>query len=130
MKPHQDYSEAYYRDFLAYGAGRRGPDFLTMVRGWDESYGFAGRFYARPEHAPVVWAGDNRRDWVGLADALDTMFRSARAGYVVVGSDVGGYLDLDDKTIGDGARVADHLRTLDGHRRALARSCSSTAAPT
>jgi alpha-D-xyloside xylohydrolase len=70
-----------------------------MVRGWDESYGFAGRFYARPEHAPVVWAGDNRRDWVGLADALNTMFKSARAGYVVVGSDIGGYLDFDDKTM-------------------------------
>lgn len=96
---HQAYSEAYYRDFLAYGVQRRGRDFLTMVRGWDESYGFEGRFYARPEHAPVAWMGDNRRDWVGLADALDEMFRSAAAGYVVVGSDVGGYLDRDDKDL-------------------------------
>src|SRR5439155_23934661 len=78
---------------------RRGREFTTMGRGWDASYGFAGRFYARPEHAPVVWAGDNRRDAVGFADALDTMFRSARAGYVVVGSDIGGYLDVDDKTL-------------------------------
>jgi alpha-D-xyloside xylohydrolase len=97
-KPHQEYSEAYYHDYLSYGVARRGSDFLTMVRGWDESYGFAGRFYARPEDAPVVWAGDNRRDWVGLADALFTMFKSARAGYVVVGSDIGGYLDFDDKS--------------------------------
>lgn len=96
--PHQQYSEAYYRDFLAYGVQKRGPDFTTMVRGWDASYAFQGRFFARPEHAPVVWAGDNRRDSVGLADALDTMFRSAKAGYVMVGSDLGGYLDLDDKT--------------------------------
>jgi hypothetical protein len=28
-----------------------------MVRAWDESYGFAGRFYARKEHAPVVVDG-------------------------------------------------------------------------
>ena len=28
-----------------------------MVRAWDESYGFAGRFYARPEHAPVALDG-------------------------------------------------------------------------
>jgi alpha-D-xyloside xylohydrolase len=98
---HQSYSEAYYRDFLAYGVQQRGSQFVTMVRGWDASYFFDGRFYARPEHAPVVWAGDNRRDWVGLIDALDTMFRSARAGYVVVGSDVGGYLDFDDKTHDD-----------------------------
>jgi alpha-glucosidase (family GH31 glycosyl hydrolase) len=96
--PHQDYSEAYYRDFFAYGVDRRGADeFVTMVRGYDQSYQFDGRFFARPEHAPVVWAGDNRRDWIGLADALDHVLRSAEAGYVVVGSDIGGYLDRDDK---------------------------------
>jgi alpha-D-xyloside xylohydrolase len=93
----QAYSEAYYADFLAYGAARRGRDeFVTMVRPWDQSYEFAGRFYARPEHAPVAWVGDNRRDWVGLIDALDHLFRSAAAGYGVIGSDIGGYLDHDD----------------------------------
>lgn len=93
----QAYSEAYYRDTWAYGVHKRGKQFLTMVRGYDKSYQFEGRFFARPEHAPVVWAGDNRRDWVGLADALDHMLRSAEKGYVVVGSDIGGYLDFDDK---------------------------------
>lgn len=100
--PHQDYSEAYYRDFLAYGRHRRengAAEFLTMVRAWDESYDFQGRFFARKEDAPVAWMGDNRRDWIGLADALDEAFRSAAAGYVVVGSDIGGYLDRDDKDL-------------------------------
>ncbi len=97
--PLQRYSEAYYEDFLAYGRSRRGRDFLTMVRAWDESYDFAGRFFAKREDAPVAWMGDNRRDWVGLADALDEAFVSARAGYPVVGSDVGGYLDADDKNL-------------------------------
>ncbi|MFN3199133.1 MAG: TIM-barrel domain-containing protein [Bradymonadia bacterium] len=93
----QAYSEAYYEDFYAYGASRLGTDeFVTMVRPYDKSYQFEGRFYARPEHAPVAWVGDNRRDWVGLVDALDHTFRSAQAGYVVVGSDVGGYLDFED----------------------------------
>ena len=96
-KTHQAYSEEYYRDTWAYGVSKRGKDFVTMVRGYDKSYQFSGRFYARPEHAPVIWAGDNRRDWIGLADALDHMFRSANKGYVAVGSDVGGYLDRDDK---------------------------------
>ena len=96
---HQEYSEAYYADFYRHGVHKRGRDFVTMVRGWDESYDFEGRFFARPEHAPVVWAGDNRRDWVGLVDALDTIFRSVAAGYVVVGSDIGGYLDRDDKNM-------------------------------
>ncbi len=93
---HQAYSEAYYRDFLAYGRQQRGRDFVTMVRPYDRSYGFEGRFYARPEHAPIGWVGDNRRDWIGLEDALDHIFRSALAGYVVLGSDLGGYLDRDD----------------------------------
>lgn len=98
--PHQQYSEAYYRDFLAYGVQRRGVDeFVTMVRPWDRSYQFDGRFFARPEHAPVAWVGDNRRDWVGLVDALEHTFRSAEAGYVVIGSDIGGYLDRDDENI-------------------------------
>ncbi|MCC7536007.1 MAG: glycoside hydrolase family 31 protein [Deltaproteobacteria bacterium] len=95
----QEYSEEYYRDYWAYGVSRRGRDFVTMVRPWDESYQFAGRFYARPEHAPVAWVGDNRRDWIGLSDALDHIFRSAAAGYTVVGSDVGGYLDRDDRDV-------------------------------
>ncbi len=98
---HQAYSEKYYEDFLAYGVQKRGRDFLTMVRAWDASYQFEGRFFARPEHAPVAWMGDNRRDWVGLIDALDHTFRSAAAGYVVVGSDLGGYLDRDDAQLTD-----------------------------
>ena len=95
-KSHQAYSERYYEDFLAYGRSVRGPDFLTMTRAYDKSYEFDGRFYAKKEHSPVSWMGDNRRDWIGLVDALDEMFRSAAAGYVVVGSDLGGYLDRDD----------------------------------
>lgn len=94
--PHQQYSEAYYHDFLAYGVARRGAGFTTMARPWDRSYDFAGRFFARVEDAPIGWVGDNRRDWSGLEDALESMFRSALAGYVVLGSDVGGYLDHDD----------------------------------
>lgn len=99
--PHQAYSEQYYKDYYDYGISQRGDEeFVTMVRAWDESYDLPGRFFARPEHAPVVWVGDNRRDWVGLADALDHTFRSAAAGYVVIGSDLGGYLNRDDKDLG------------------------------
>lgn len=97
---HQAYSEEYYRDFWAYGVHKTSPDeFLTMVRPYDKSYHFEGRFFARPEHTPVGWVGDNRRDFVGLIDALDHLFRSAQAGYVVIGSDIGGYLDRDDQDL-------------------------------
>lgn len=99
----QQYSEDYYRDFYAYGGAKlEGLDeFTTMVRPYDESYQFEGRFFARPEHAPVAWVGDNRRDWIGLVDALDHLFRSAAAGYVVIGSDIGGYLDVDDQDVSE-----------------------------
>ncbi len=96
---HQAYSEAYYRDYLAYGRLRRGRDFVTMVRPYDVSYDRRGRFHARPEHAPVAWVGDNHRDWSGLIDALDHIFRSAEAGYVVLGADMGGYLDRDQDNL-------------------------------
>lgn len=92
----QEYSERYYEDFLAYGRKKRGPEFVTMVRAWDQSYTYPGRFYARKEHGPVFWMGDNRRDWAGLEDALDHQSTSAKAGYSVVGSDIGGYLDRDE----------------------------------
>lgn len=101
----QDYSEAYYRDYLEYGRQVRGDQFLTMVRPYDRSYGFPGRFYAKKEHCPICWVGDNRRDWVGLQDALDHIFRSSRAGYVNVGADLGGYLDVDDLEVVTGPRI-------------------------
>ncbi len=101
VKTRQEYSEAYYRDFYEYGRSKRPDDFVLMARPYDRSYGWPGRFFARREHAQVGWVGDNRRDWVGLADALDHLFRSARAGYVVIGSDVGGYLDLNDENLAE-----------------------------
>jgi alpha-glucosidase (family GH31 glycosyl hydrolase) len=95
----QEYSEAYYHDYLAYGVKVRGNDFVSMTRAWDVSYQFNGRFYAKKEDSRVAWMGDNRRDWVGLKDALDSMMISAAAGYVVLGSDIGGYLTHDDKNL-------------------------------
>ena len=80
---HQEYSEAYYRDFFAYGAHRKGGlnEFVTLARAWDQPYGRSARFHARPEHAPVAYVGEKRRDWRGLSDALEHVFRSSRAGY-------------------------------------------------
>ncbi|MFO0551146.1 MAG: glycoside hydrolase family 31 protein [Polyangiaceae bacterium] len=96
----EEYSHAYYEDFYRYGVARFGPEeFVTMVRPYDKSYQFEGRFFARPEQAPVGWVGDNRRDYIGMQDALDHIMRSAVAGYVVLGSDIGGYLDRDDKDL-------------------------------
>ncbi|MEM9383232.1 MAG: TIM-barrel domain-containing protein [Planctomycetota bacterium] len=92
----EEYGHEYYADFLRYGVSKRGPEFVTMVRGFDVSYDIPERFYSRPEHAPVVWMGDNHRDYEGFVDALDHTFRSAEAGYVMVGWDIGGYLDVSE----------------------------------
>jgi alpha-glucosidase (family GH31 glycosyl hydrolase) len=92
----QEYSEAYYADYWEHGVRTKGADdYLQMVRPYDASYGFDGRFYARRENAPVAWVGDQFRNWEGLVDALDHIFRSAVAGYPMLGSDIGGYLDRD-----------------------------------
>ena len=99
MHTHQEYSEEYYAEFLRYGVQQRGEEFVTMVRGFDVSYDHPPRFYARPEHAPVVWMGDNERDFPGMEDALDHAFRSANVGYVVVGWDIGGYLDVREDMV-------------------------------
>ncbi len=100
LKSLDDYSQAYYHQMLAFGVAQKGAgNFVTMVRPWDESYQFPGRFFANKQDAPVAWVGDNRRDWVGLVDALNEMFISAQAGYTMLGSDVGGYLDRDDKSL-------------------------------
>jgi alpha-glucosidase (family GH31 glycosyl hydrolase) len=99
QKTLEEYSQEYYADFFRYARKKRGDQFVTMTRAWDESYQFPGRFFARPEHSPVSWMGDNRRDFIGLADALNETFISANAGYAVVGSDVGGYLDKNDKNL-------------------------------
>ena len=95
----QEYSEAYYEEFYRYGVHKNGREFVTMARAWDESYGFPGRFFSRPEHASVFWAGDNQRDYSGLADILDHTFRSAAAGYGSIGSDIGGYLSHDQNDV-------------------------------
>lgn len=97
QKTLDDYSQAYYHQMLAFGVQQKGAgNFVTMVRPWDESYGFPGRFFATIQDAPVAWVGDNRRDWIGLKDALNEMLISAAKGYTVIGSDIGGYLDRND----------------------------------
>lgn len=90
----QAYSEKYYEDFYEYGLEKMGKEeFVIFARPWDESYGFPGRTFARPEHLITGWVGDQETTWEGLQDGLDHLFRSAELGYVAIGGDVGGYLD-------------------------------------
>ena len=97
----QQYSEAYYRDFLRYGVSKRGSEFVTMVRGYDVSYDIPARFYARPEHAPVVWLGDNQ-----VPDrACDLLHNDFKLNNILLDRDTYApvaVLDWDQGTRGDG----------------------------
>jgi len=88
MVSRQTYSERYYQYFLAYGRAKNGPEFMTMTRAWDASYGFPWRLYAKKENSPISWMGDQRRDYSGLAKALNEELVSAAAGYVAPGADI------------------------------------------
>ncbi|MDZ7374398.1 MAG: glycoside hydrolase family 31 protein [candidate division KSB1 bacterium] len=100
------YMDLYYR--LEYGHGlEHNPEFITLVRGIDRSYVHPEGF-APLDAAPVVWVGDQEHAWSredapnrgwlgliggdrGLREAIKDVLLSARRGYCVVGSDVGGY---------------------------------------
>ena len=83
------YARAYYCTFARYTQEKLGPD--------------RGMIVARPrihgrDRCPVDclisgWVGDQTKDWTnkGFLEALTDIFDSARHGYAVIGSDIGGY---------------------------------------
>lgn len=90
------YMDHFYRDEYHHGLTRN-PEFATLSRPIDS--------VVPPGHpegfcpldvATVNWVGDNRHTWDdesnGLERALKCILRSARIGYNIIGSDVGGYL--------------------------------------
>jgi len=95
-----DYSERYYRDFFDYTRERLGPDRITMARTVDSAidlseFGFTGVDIFAP-FAPrdvnfAGWVGDQAPTWDGMRIALTHMLLSAKAGYLIFGSDLGGY---------------------------------------
>lgn len=87
-RPHE-YSAAMYAFFHEYTRDR-----LGAQRGAILARPFADdgepAFYAPLESNPAGWVGDQEHDWEGLRDALFEVLVSGRAGYPVVGSDIGG----------------------------------------
>ena len=86
------YMDHYYRDEYRHGLTQN-PEFITLARSIDE-YGHPEGF-APLDAAPVCWVGDNKHNWKleeeGLQEAIRDVLRSAKLGYGVVGSDVGGF---------------------------------------
>lgn len=83
-KTRQEYSDAYYRAFYRY-AVERNPEAIIMARPYD-----AGAVYAPVDANPAGWVGDQGSDWNGLQKAFGNIVESAKRGYAVVGSDIGG----------------------------------------
>lgn len=86
------YMDHYYRDEYQHGLTQN-PEFITLSRSFDTAIHPEG--FAPFDAAPVCWVGDQDHAWTikdeGIQEAMRDIFRSAKKGYCVVGSDVGGY---------------------------------------
>ena len=83
-KSRAEYREAYYRAFYRYVVERK-PDGVTLARPYVER-----TVFAPIDAAPVGWVGDQGPEWEGLQEAFEYILESAKRGYAVVGSDIGG----------------------------------------
>ena len=87
----QQYSDAYYRDFYEYTRQRLGNDRVITARPVASLAGPLTYTFAPRDVNHAGWVGDQDPTFAGLRMALGLMFASARAGYVNVGSDIGGF---------------------------------------
>lgn len=101
--PRLDYSYEYYRLFFEYTRERLGKDRVIMSRPFD-NYGInvSGDIAA---FSPVDitfagWVGDQDPDFKGLKAALNNLYESSKLGYLIIGSDIGGY--REDNTLPGG----------------------------
>jgi len=95
LVPTRRYMDMYYNYEYEHGLTQN-PEFITLTRSidavlpWSHPWGFAPQ-----PSSPVNWVGDTRHDWAdedrGIERAIRTTLRSAKLGYNVVGSDIGGY---------------------------------------
>lgn len=95
-----EYSHAYYRLFHEYTRERLGKDRVIMSRPVD-NYGLnfaSGDIVAfAPVDIPAAsWVGDQDATFGGLVAALNNLYYSSELGYLITGSDIGGY--REDKT--------------------------------
>ena len=88
------YMDHYYRDEYRNALTRElNPEFITLSRSLDGYFHTEG--FAPMDASPVNWVGDQDHAWdlehEGIQEALRDILRSARLGYNVIGSDVGGF---------------------------------------
>ncbi len=95
------HNDHYYRDFFDYTRRRLGPDRVIMARPV-ESLDLSALLgmplvlafpYARQEINFAGWVGEQDPTFQGLQTAMTNIYLSADVGYLVPGSDIGGYRD-------------------------------------
>lgn len=95
----REYMHHYARDEYQNGL-KENPEFITMIRSVDDQVPYLYWWgFAPLDASPVNWVGDERHKWSddekGMETALKYILRSAKLGYAVVGSDIGGYQGED-----------------------------------
>jgi alpha-D-xyloside xylohydrolase len=92
----REYMDHYYRDEYQHGLTQN-PEFITLSRSQDNQSAILGHpeGFAPLDASPVNWVGDQDHTWSvedeGLEEALRDIIKSAKMGYNVIGSDIGGY---------------------------------------
>ena len=91
----RQYMDLFYRKEYQHGLTQN-PEFVTMSRSIDSPLPWAHPEGFAPQDASTLnWVGDNRHTWSyaerGLERAIWCILRSAKLGYNLPGSDIGGY---------------------------------------
>lgn len=95
-KTTREYMDLYYRNEYQHGLNQN-PEFITLARAQDNQNPLVRHpeGFAPLDAAPVTWVGDQDHTWTleeeGLEEALRDIMASAKQGYNVIGSDIGGY---------------------------------------
>lgn len=99
------YMDHYYRDEYQHGL-KQNPEFITLTRSMDRKFHPEG--FSPIDASPVNWVGDQEHHWStksnsgekkdialegiqGFESAIQSILRSAKKGYNIVGSDVAGF---------------------------------------
>ncbi|MFP6582027.1 MAG: TIM-barrel domain-containing protein [Candidatus Hydrogenedentota bacterium] len=90
------YMDHYYRDEYQHGLTQN-PEFITLARAQDNQSALVRHpeGFAPLDAAPVTWVGDQDHTWTaeeeGMEEAVRDILASAKQGYSIIGSDIGGY---------------------------------------
>lgn len=103
------YMDHYYRDEYTHGLSKN-PEFITLSRSMDR--GFHPEGFSPIDASPVNWVGDQEHKWItkdlieendeekvdialegieGFESAIESILKSAKLGYNIIGSDVAGF---------------------------------------